>query len=262
MNRINPKLFDRAKKYFPSDRHELRVAAGNFHYIKREYEDWKSELDLLHNFTTPEMELYYLAISTAMHHFETSFEFSQALEYLLDHRRANIVPAICIILRQSLESALTASWICAEPDIKNIAQRGFQVTIRDLNNQYNFAKELRAYDSADHNLTHINMEQIEMRKLELLIIGNQLGYRGRQVKEIYKPLITKLFKNSEFAGKKRNLNWAYTLLSSIGHGTWIGFYPADKELTAMVKMRDQSLRETLNKLRTRTAPIARDRLSS
>ena len=252
MHRIEFNLFDRAKQYFPSDRHELRTAARNHHYINREYQDWKSQLDLPNTYENPELELYYIAIITAFQHFESSLEFSQAIEDLLHEKRRNNMPAICILLRQSMESAFTASWLSSQSDIRSVAQRGFQITVRDLNNRYNFAAALQLHEPSFFHNRSINMKEIERQKLNLLLVGNQYGFNGKEIKEIFSPLITRLFKNIVIGGEKQNLSWIYMMLSAIGHGTWLGFYPSEKELTALIKLKDQCLRETLNRLKART----------
>ena len=252
MNRIDLNLFDRVKTAFPSDRHELRRTALNYRFIKREYLDWQSELDLPKKFSSPEMELYYLAVTTAFQHFESSLDFSQGLEYLLEEKRANIMPAICILVRQTLESAFTASWLVSDTEIRNTAMRGYQITIRDLHNQYGVAKKLQEHFNLMHKLRFQDPEYLDKRRLELLLIGNQLGYSSKEVKEIFSPLITRLFKRVSLGGEVHNLSWAYQLLSAISHGTWMGFYPSDKEISQLLKIKDASLRVTLNQFKSRT----------
>lgn len=255
MNRIDLTLFDRVKRVFPSDRHELRRAAINFQSIKREYWDWKSELDLPKKYPTSEIDLCYLAVNTACQHFESSLDFAQGLEYMLAEKRANIIPAICILLRQSFESAITAHWICAESDVRNLAQRGYQVAIRDLNNKYNLAEQLYNFEPMHYNYKNLNVEKIADEKLKLLLIGNKLEFSSKLAKEIYAPLITRLFKNANIGGEKMNLTWAYMMLSAVGHGTWLGFYPSDKEFTYLINLKDLTLREGLNRLKARSTNL-------
>jgi len=255
MHRIDLNLFDRVKMTFPSDRHELRRTAINYHYIKREYLDWKSELDLPKKYSSPEMELYYLAVTTAFQHFESSLDFSQGLEYLLEEKRANIMPAICILLRQALESAFTANYLCNDSKIRSLAQRGYKIAVRDLNNQTALAQKMQEYDSMNYNLKFLNVSSLMKQKMHLLKIGNKLGFGGQDVNEIYNPWITKLFKNISIGGEIYNLSWAYMMLSSIGHGTWLGFYPSEKDISRLLTIKDASLRVTLNLLKARTATI-------
>ena len=197
------------------------------------------------------MELYYLAVTTAFQHFESSLDFSQGLEYLLEEKRENIMPAICILVRQTLESAFTASWLISGADVRTTAMRGYQISIRDLHNQYGVAKKLQDQTTLNYNLKFINPEKLEEQRLELLLIGNKLGYSSKEVKEIFSPLITRLFKRVSLGGEVQNLSWAYQLLSAIGHGTWMGFYPSDKEINHLLKIKDASLRVTLNQLKAR-----------
>ena len=197
------------------------------------------------------MELYYLAVTTAFQHFESSLDFSQGLEYLLEEKRENIMPAICILVRQTLESAFTASWLISDADVRMTAMRGYQISIRDLHNQYGVAKKLQDQTTLNYNLKFINPEKLEEQRLELLLIGNKLGYSSKEVKEIFSPLITRLFKRVSLGGEVQNLSWAYQLLSAIGHGTWMGFYPSDKEINHLLKIKDASLRVTLNQLKAR-----------
>ena len=56
-------------------------------------------------------------------------------------------------------------------------------------------------------------------------------------------------------GDKLNLTWAYTLLSSIAHGTWLGFYPSEKELTYLVNLKDICTRESLNMIKARLSKL-------
>lgn len=251
MNRIDLKLFDRVKLNFPSDRHELRREARNYRQIRYEFQDWKSELDLPKNYPTHEMQLYYLAINTAIQHFESSLEFAQGLEYLLEEKRANIMPAICMLLRQTLESAFTASWLCSEPDIRTIANRGYKITVRDLNNLDSIANKLQDYDALNYNLKFIDVDRIHKQKLDLLIIGNEMGFSGKEARDLFNPLISRLYKNITLGGEKHNLTWAYLMLSAIGHGSWLGFYPSEKDITNLIRIKDKSLRVTLNHLKTR-----------
>lgn len=102
------------------------------------------------------MELYYLAVTTAFQHFESSLDFSQGLEYLLEEKRENIMPAICILVRQTLESAITASWLISDADVRMTAMRGYQISIRDLHNQYGVAKKLQDQTTLNYNLKSIN----------------------------------------------------------------------------------------------------------
>jgi hypothetical protein len=252
MHRIDLNLFDRVKQIFPSDRHELRRTSINYQFIKREYLDWKSELDLPKKYSSQEMDLYYLAVNTALQHFESSLDFSQGLEYLLEEKRANIIPAICMLVRQTLESAFTASWLVSDTDTRRTAMRGYQITIRDLHNQYGVAKKLQEQFKLEHRLRFIDPEHLDKQRLELLLIGNQLDYSSKEVKEIFSPLITRLFKRVSIGGEVHNLSWAYQLLSAIGHGTWMGFYPSDKEFTQLLNIKDASLRVTLNQLKAKS----------
>jgi len=255
MHRIDLNLFDRVKTTFQSDRHELRRTSINYQFIKREYLDWKSELDLPKKYSSPEMEMYYLAVNTAFQHFESSLDFSQGLEYLLEEKRANIMPAICILVRQTLESAFTASWLVSDTDFRRTAMRGYQITIRDLHNQYGVAKKLQEQFKLEHKLRFVDPDHLDKQRLELLLIGNQLEYSSKEVKEIFSPLITRLFKRVSIGGEIHNLSWAYQLLSAIGHGTWMDFYPSDKEISQLLKIKDASLRVTLNQLKARSQAL-------
>lgn len=252
MNRIDLRLFDRVKKNFPSDRHELRRTAINYEFIKREYFDWKSELDLPKKYATHEMELFYIAITTAFQHFESSLDFSQGLECLLREKQANIMPAICILLRQTLESAFTASWLCSDKEIRITAMRGYQISIRDLSNQSGVLKRIQNENALGYKLKFMDPDRIEQQRMELLLIGNKLGFSSREVKEIYSPMVGRLFKKVSLGGEVHNLSWAYQLLSAIGHGTWMGFYPSDKEINQLLTIKDASLRVTLNQLKSKS----------
>lgn len=255
MYRIDLNLFDRVKRVFPSDRHELRRAAMNYQYIKREYWDWKSELDLPKTYPSAELELCYIAINAACQHFESSLDFALGLEYLLEEKRTNIIPPICIMLRQTLESALTANWLCSEPEIRNMAHRGFRITMRDLNNQYGFADHVKTHEPMSVNNRFLNIEKIADMKMKMLFIGNKLQFDGNQTNEKFAPIVGRMFRNTTFAGQKQNLTWAYMMLSAIGHGTWLGFYPSEKELTYLINLKDTCLREGLNKLKARTSRL-------
>jgi hypothetical protein len=255
MNRINIHKFDRVKSVFPSDRHELRRAAINYQSIEREYMDWKSELDLPTNYTSLEMELCFAAITTACQHFESSFETANSLRCLLEDKRKNHLSAICILLRQSFEATLTANWLCSETDLRIIAQRGYQITLRDLHNQYGFANQLSNFEPMNYNYKNINKEKLAEMKMKLLLVGNKLEFSGKLVQEIHSPMVARMFRNAYIGGDKLNLTWAYTLLSSIAHGTWLGFYPSEKELTYLVNLKDVCTRESLNMIKARLSKL-------
>ena len=255
MNRIYLQIFDRVKNVFPSDRHELRRAAINFQSIERQYFDWKSELDLPKSYPSTELDLCYAAISTACQHFEASFVTANSLRVLLEDKQTNHISALCILLRQTFEATLTANWLCSEPDFRIIAQRGYQITLRDLHNQYGFANQLSNHEPTNFNYKKINREALLAMKTQLLLIGNKLEFSGKLAQEINTPMVAKMFKNAYIGGQQLNLTWAYTLLSSVAHGTWLGFYPSEKELAYLVNLKDKCASESLNMLKARASKL-------
>ena len=91
--------------------------------------------------------------------------------------------------------------------------------------------------------------------MKMLLIGNKLQFDGSQTNEKFSPIVGRMFRSTTFGGQKQNLTWAYMMLSSIGHGTWLGFYPSEKEFTYLINLKDICLRDGLNKLKARTARL-------
>lgn len=255
MNRIYLEIFDRVKNVFPSDRHELRRAAINYQSIERQYFDWKTELDLPKSYPSAELNLCYAAISTACQHFEASFVTANSFRYMLEDKQTNHLSALCILLRQTFEATLTANWLIAETDFRTISQRGYQITLRDIHNQYGFANQLSNHEPTNFNYKKINREKLLEMKTKLLLVGNKLEFSGKLAQEINTPMVAKMFKNAYIGGQQLNLTWAYTLLSSVAHGTWLGFYPSEKELTYLINLKDTCTRESLNMIKARVSKL-------
>ena len=105
------------------------------------------------------------------------------------------------------------------------------------------------------NNNFLNIEKIAEMKMKMLLIANKHKFDGNQTNEKFAPIVGKMFRNTTFAGEKQNLTWAYMMLSAIGHGTWLGFYPSEKEFTHLINLKDICLREGLNKMRARSAGL-------
>lgn len=252
MNRINTKLFDRTKKLFASDRHELRRVASVYWYTQREFEDWKKELSLPIKYETNELDLYYIGIKSAIQHFESSMDFAMALEMLINQPNANNVPAICMMLRQTYECVLTSKWILEENNSREVAKKAYRLTMRDLNNLRHYSNDLDRYDINKHFVSSISIPEIDAKKLALFKIGTELEFNGKELKRKQEPLIGKLFRTAKVGSRELDLSWAYMMMSSIGHGTWMGFYPSDRELTILLELKNQITREVFNMLKLRT----------